>query len=454
MLYVFVCKSSACVNNAGGNFANPNDPAKNPKKAPSVVILRAQLPQENKYYPSEGKVIIDPSKNPSPELCTMCGCYAPHRCAKCKGPRYCSRAHQLAHWKNGHSRLCATNTNSGIASKTFSAAVTSGCIFPEWEAEIVEELGAEERNEVAESKLPKEAAKALKQARKAMLQGSSTEETKEKTEGEEDLSIHDLTQKQLEEATGAKVFADAYLLNFQARCASDPGQVIRYNKWIHTLSKGTAGSPFIFDSPKTIEASTDKPVEKCASVAPTNCEQSENKDSEAAESPQEAKNNDEEKKDELMEEEEDDALHEDTYAAPLLYTNTAIPYRSEIPKCEQCGCDRDFEFQLMPQLLSYVLPDGEASITASKSAGVDLDYGTILVYTCTNSCVPKVVSEKAINYVQEFAWVQPTEEQMSDEQKALLKKRLDEVAEFDKKAEEEAKQKEEQLLQLKKKNKK
>lgn len=45
-----------------------------------------------------------------------------------------------------------------------------------------------------------------------------------------------------------------------------------------------------------------------------------------------------------------------------------------IPKCENCGSDRQFEFQIMPQLLSVL---GEHS----------LDWGVLLVYTCKASCI-------------------------------------------------------------------
>ena len=42
-----------------------------------------------------------------------------------------------------------------------------------------------------------------------------------------------------------------------------------------------------------------------------------------------------------------------------------------IPNCD-CGAPRKFEFQIMPQLLNYI--------------GDNIDWGTILVYTCTSDC--------------------------------------------------------------------
>jgi len=45
-----------------------------------------------------------------------------------------------------------------------------------------------------------------------------------------------------------------------------------------------------------------------------------------------------------------------------------------IPNCENCGSIRKFEMQLLPQFLSYF---GTQSF---------IDFGTIVVYTCTKSC--------------------------------------------------------------------
>lgn len=56
-----------------------------------------------------------------------------------------------------------------------------------------------------------------------------------------------------------------------------------------------------------------------------------------------------------------------------------------IPKCELCGEERQFEFQIMPQMLNY-LQDS------------NLDWGVIAVYTCPKSCA--LPADKG--YVEEF----------------------------------------------------
>ena len=41
-----------------------------------------------------------------PPLCVVCGCSGPKWCAKCHSMYYCSREHQVIHWKAGHKKHC------------------------------------------------------------------------------------------------------------------------------------------------------------------------------------------------------------------------------------------------------------------------------------------------------------------------------------------------------------
>lgn len=52
---------------------------------------------------------------------------------------------------------------------------------------------------------------------------------------------------------------------------------------------------------------------------------------------------------------------------------------SEVPVCSGCGGQRAFEFQLMPALVSML---------NSTNLGLTVEFGTILVYTCKQSCWP------------------------------------------------------------------
>lgn len=81
----------------------------------------------------------------------------------------------------------------------------------------------------------------------------------------------------------------------------------------------------------------------------------------------------------------------DPKAKPLLPMSSGRPSRTDIPNCTHCGKPRSFEFQVLPQLLYYFGVENEPN---------SLDWATIAVYTCDESC------EGSIAYKEEFAWVQ------------------------------------------------
>lgn len=77
---------------------------------------------------------------------------------------------------------------------------------------------------------------------------------------------------------------------------------------------------------------------------------------------------------------------------PLWPMSSGRPSRADIPKCSYCGGHRQFEFQVLPQLLYYFHVKNDIN---------SLDWSTIVVYTCESSCEEGVES-----YKEEFAWVQ------------------------------------------------
>ena len=62
-----------------------------------------------------------------------------------------------------------------------------------------------------------------------------------------------------------------------------------------------------------------------------------------------------------------------------------------IPDCQYCGSKRRFEFQVMPQLLTQIVGSDES-----------LDWGTLVVYTCAESCTSKLED----GYKEEYIWKQ------------------------------------------------
>lgn len=76
-----------------------------------------------------------------------------------------------------------------------------------------------------------------------------------------------------------------------------------------------------------------------------------------------------------------------------LWASNCIPKPLDIPECPLCGSPRVFEFQIMPHLLSYLDVD---------CVGQSIDWGTIAVYTCQESCEIKL----EVGYVSEVAFKQ------------------------------------------------
>ncbi|GAV06557.1 hypothetical protein RvY_16523 [Ramazzottius varieornatus] len=90
-------------------------------------------------------------------------------------------------------------------------------------------------------------------------------------------------------------------------------------------------------------------------------------------------------------------LRYDRGGVPLLLSDKHVPGKGvkNVSRCS-CGAPRTFEYQIMPQILNYL--DQEESLTEG------LDFGTILVYTCSRNC-----HSESIKYQPEFAWVQPVQ---------------------------------------------
>jgi hypothetical protein len=81
-------------------------------------------------------------------------------------------------------------------------------------------------------------------------------------------------------------------------------------------------------------------------------------------------------------------------ATPLWPSLKNMP--GAIPKCPLCQAERQFEFQVLPQVLYYAgvdsgLPD-------------ELDFSSIAVYTCSCTVSPSVIQSSKTSYAEEFAW--------------------------------------------------
>ncbi|XP_037076921.1 programmed cell death protein 2-like [Pollicipes pollicipes] len=79
--------------------------------------------------------------------------------------------------------------------------------------------------------------------------------------------------------------------------------------------------------------------------------------------------------------------------APLWVSSRRVPAAADVPAC-RCGAARQFEFQVLPQLLNHLDLD---------ETGDSVDWGTLAVYTCSDSCQPPA-GEPA--YAAEVVWKQ------------------------------------------------
>lgn len=121
-LYIFVCNKTSCVYSGG------------------IKILRCQLKQQNDFYPSllneENENEIYLKSKPSyynNHICEVCGFPAPYRCSKCKSIYYCSKSHQLFHWKVCHQNECG---NENIKRNEITERIIKNSLFKEYEVFI------------------------------------------------------------------------------------------------------------------------------------------------------------------------------------------------------------------------------------------------------------------------------------------------------------------------------
>ena len=87
---------------------------------------------------------------------------------------------------------------------------------------------------------------------------------------------------------------------------------------------------------------------------------------------------------------------------PLWISDKDIPVSKDIPDCEFCGAPRIFEFQIMPQMLNCLSLD----VVQQEGSGLSaecIDWGVLMVFTCSNSC------DEGQFYKTEFIWKQEAE---------------------------------------------
>ncbi|KZS12926.1 Zinc finger protein RP-8 [Daphnia magna] len=193
-IYIFFCTAPLC------NKKNSNE---------NFVVFRSQLAKENEFYPP-----IDPPDDPDwkkdlvvskfTKVCMVCGCLGTKLCGGCRNVNYCTKDHQVLHWKNGHKMLCKEPVRVEGEDSMFT--------LPEYEI-IIED----EKIEDKASKLSSSDETELKEFEKILKEKNPT--------FQDDETI----TESLEESV-ADVQEDKMFLKFKEKIDSYPDQVLRYGK--------------------------------------------------------------------------------------------------------------------------------------------------------------------------------------------------------------------------------
>jgi len=329
-IYLFCCTKASCL-----------------ESNKSVVAYRSQLKRKNEFYPSfpitdvkvaQREARIEEILSKAKGLCAVCGVRSPMQCSRCKKVNYCSRAHQLAHWKAGHKQACSCNQK--VKSTKRANIALEKLVYPEMELiiedEYIEDIEDAKENlkfdkekkllsnyeaevaKMSKADLDKEdkaflsdekLLKAFKGVEANAIREAVMQDANKNKEKKSRKIPNELSKEAREKAEIKENDVDLVFEKFQAYVKANPDQVLRYrSQWDPEVKKR-----------EEKKLSIDEPLWICKHG--------------------QAKN---------------------------------------VPKCEKCGKDRKFEFQVMPQLLNYL------NVDATKKNS--LDWGVLVVYTCPDSC--------------------------------------------------------------------
>jgi pre-rRNA-processing protein TSR4 len=212
MLYVFVCENNLCHQES---------------RLKCIKVFRSQLPKENKYYsidreqsPSteegvdEDDIVwkLNSSINPDHYKCPICGLHGNKQCSKCKRVKYCSRAHQLEHWGNGHKTQCTVlATQPDTPNFPIDKLTLGRFAYPEHYLVSEPEMSEEEMKE-AEEKTIKDTLDRFRVEEEAEMEANKTA----------------LVKPGEEEYENTETGVDKTFLKFQKRVEYDSDQVLRY----------------------------------------------------------------------------------------------------------------------------------------------------------------------------------------------------------------------------------
>ncbi|KAF9151268.1 Programmed cell death protein 2 [Linnemannia schmuckeri] len=362
VIYVFCCKNGACH-----------------KKSPQgcFKVVRSQLGQYNPYYTpvskddddaaeeNEGWEPLETSKHA--RTCFVCGMYGPKICSRCHKVSYCSAEHQSIHWTKGlHKQLCGTQPPPTPAS------LSELSISDNNESKVESEEDDEEKYDEDGNVIKK---------KKALTQTLTKEQQEYANKLDIDFRLVERMNRfpELEIISEAEVFDQEALEEGLADESSGDEQEaeegweekaaalkLKREKKAALLAKKNGG---VSKSLETAESSMN-------ALVPVGDEVYENTKTDIDSA--------------FLTFQKRIALYPDqvlryarmeyelTNPEPLYVSDIGIPKAGHIPACPDCGQERTFEFQILPQMLNYLGID--------HSAEDALDFGTVLVYSCKENC--------------------------------------------------------------------
>lgn len=360
VLYVAICPAASCQ-------THPD----------SAVVLRAQLPRRNEYYPYE--VGYGQSEVGRVDSCVLCGFGATNKCAACHNVSYCGRVCQMADWKLVHKSECAGEMEAEEAEMKRT----------EWrfrEVQIVTEEhptpGTSDDEDEEET-------------------DEYEEETDEEDEGDTRGEPEGRADGSADGQDGKAVLIGHSQTGGERDSAATPGNTDDDNKvQTDAASKGMmqkVGVNSPVSDEKAIIAVDD------ASIRGTF------QDADADELPEElfrgrpgcgSRDSSTARFQRVVSYASSQVVRYEWDGTPLWAARDGRC--EESGQCERCGAERVFEMQVMAQLAWFVKQDeGDLSIEGvAKRLRDGMEWATVVVFSCKNSC------EGNEEYVREMAWVQ------------------------------------------------
>lgn len=323
-------------------------------------MIIGQLPRRNSLYPfdadddvGEGVVVGNEVKM----SCVLCGFAGTARCGKCQREWYCSRDCQRTDWGLCHKALChgtderdVKGVNEEEGSSPYSASEAQG-------RKVAEEKRASFRFkefEIVNEECPTPGGGAS-ESEDEDTNGDDVSKERQVPEGSLQEVVHDELPASLFKARrGRKRKDDSVFRRFSDYMRDAPTQIVRYWRGGRVLWPARDGRP---ESDGTATGDFSGSDRSC---------KNDGKD-------------------------ENDRKNGGAKSCQA---------------CERCEGPMVFEAQAVPQILFYIGVDSLKNLKSDDGGCGGLDFGTIAVFTCKESCGFDRRGNPPFSYIEEVAYVQ------------------------------------------------